>query len=532
MSQGRIVAWLMRPTRANALAAPLSGVLLALAFPDSSLGWLAWVALVPFCVLAFRTRHPWEKVKLFAGFGAGFYLTLLYWFLAMHPLTWLGFSEPQSLIIVVTAWLGASLLLTLQLLVLGMTFGWATRSRTHPGWRHVLALAFGWTAMEWLGSLGPFGFTWGNLALTQHAYLPVIQVLGLVGPFPMAGLIIAFNGAVALTFIRQSGRKLAWLYWRPVGVILIPLALLVGYGTYVLTRPLPETTFSVAIAQGNLAGEEKWSKDENALFRTADKYLELTRRRPEAELVIWPETAVPTFIRNDLRLYERIQDGVRAGKHFLMTGSLDWRGNPPEQKLYNAVTAFGPQGESLGFNYKRHLVPFGEYVPYREYLPNWVERALGLVNIVGRDYTPGNQPHLFEFPFARIGSGICYDGIFPDALRPAVLKGAEVLVLVSNDAWYKDTAAPRVLNAQAVLRAVENRRWVLRAANTGVSSIIEPTGRIVGRTPVFQDATLAGRAAPIRELTVYARYGNWSSALAAFAFLLLLIVQPRRREET
>lgn len=505
--------------------AALSGVVLALAFPGIDWGWLAWVALVPFCLVVFRPRRKRDMVSLFGAFGAGFYLTLLYWFLCMHPLTWLGFTYAESIGIVTFAWLGASLALVLQLLVFGWVYGWLTRRWEKPCWGHAVGLALGWTALEWLSSLGTFGFTWGNLALSQVHSLPMIQVLDLTGAFPLAGLIVLVNGTIALGARRQAGQPWSIAHWKPVGVALVPVVCVLLYGAYRLAQPLPPTTFSCEIVQGNIAGGDKFDKGPNAIYREADHYLQLTAQHPDTNMVLWPETAMPTWMRNNPRLLDELRTAVRKQHRYLMTGTLDWSGQQPDIKFYNAVGMFDPSGNLMGFDYKRHLVPYGEYVPGRAWMPSFLTH----INILEMDFTPGQDPHIFDLPFGKIGAGVCYDGIFPDAMRPVVLAGAQVLTLVTNDAWYKDTTAPRVLDAHAALRAVENHRYVLRAANTGISSVIEPTGRIVASTPVFQDATLVGRAAPLTDITLYTRFGDWASQLASLGFLGMLLWQWTNR---
>jgi apolipoprotein N-acyltransferase len=506
--------------------AVLSGLLLALSFPGVDLGFLAWVALVPLFTVAFKPRHRRGMMALFASFGIGFYGVLLYWFFAMHPLTWLGFTETASLGIVTLAWGLATGALIVQLLIFGLIMGWLTQAWDKPGPLHVLAFAFGWTALEWITSLGTFGFTWGNLALSQVGFLPVIQVLDLVGPFPLAGLIVAVNGAIALAWARRAEPLPARL--GSLGGALAALGLVLAYGGVKLSQPLPATTFSAAIIQGNLAGSEKWTREKDGIYKMAEKYERLTASKPGTDLVLWPETAMPEFLRNNPRLLERLTADARAQKRHLMFGTLDWEGQGPDLKLYNAVTLLTPDGQLEGFSYKRHLVPYGEYVPARSYMPAFVLA----MNIVGHDYFPGVDPHIFQTPYAKIGTGVCYDGIFPDAIRPAVLNGAEVLALVTNDAWYKDTTAPRVLLAHAALRAVENHRYVLRAANTGISAVIEPTGNIVVQTPVFEDAAIEGRAAPLRDLTIYTRFGDWLAVLASLGFLGFLGMRWTRRRPT
>jgi apolipoprotein N-acyltransferase len=521
-----------KPLRKPEMAiAAFCGIFTALTFPGLPFGWLCWISLVPFALLVFTPRRKRAMMGLFGSFGAGFYLTLLYWFLAMHPLTWLGLTVPQSLGVVVFAWLASSALLVCQLLGLGYLYGYVSQRWPQPGWRHVLALALGWTSLEWLTSLGPFGFTWGNLALSQYHHLPLIQVLDLVGPFPLAGAIVAFNAALALSLRRQFNQRAHWVHWKPLAAACVPLVFVVAYGESRLASPLPPTTFSVELVQGNIAGSEKWAHGKDALTRMENKYLALTHQHLQTDLVIWPETALPTYLRNDEASYSRMTNEANTEHRYLMSGTLDWSGAQPDVKIYNAVTTFGPRGEELGFDYKRHLVPFGEYVPGRAYIPRALLASMGLMNILGEDFTPGTTPHLFNFPFARIGAGICYDGIFPAEMRVPVQAGAQVLALVTNDSWYKDTTAPRVLNAEAVLRAVENHRYVLRAANTGICAIIEPTGNIQAETPVFQDATLVGRASPMDGLTPYTRWGDWASMLSALGFASLVLVRWKNRKK-
>lgn len=515
-------------SRPQMLVAAFSGLLMALTFPGFDAPWLlAWVALVPLCALAFVPRSKRGMALLFASWGAGFYLTLLYWFLAMHPLTWLGFSEAASLGVVTGAWAAASLALVLQCLMFGALFAFIARPWNRPTMFHVAALALGWTALEWLTSLGTFGFTWGNLALSQVPSHIFIQVLDLTGPFPLAGAIVAVNGCVALAVLPwMVGRPNPRQAWLPATLALLLFCTVGTYGYFRLQHAWSKENFTATIVQGNIAGSDKWTRGKDAIWRMADKYLALSKTQPPADLVLWPETAMPEFLRNNVRLVDRLRQHTIQTGRFLMFGTLDWEGAGPDLKLYNAVTAVDPNGLILGFDYKRHLVPYGEYVPARAWMPQF----LMSLNIVGHDYYPGLTPHVFELGYTSMGAGVCYDGIFPDAVRPVVLAGASSIALVTNDAWYKDTAAPRVLLAHAALRAVENRRWVLRAANTGISAFIDPTGRVVSQTPVFVEAALHGKAASIRELSLYTRWGDWASQLASVCFFAWLGLRWTRRK--
>jgi apolipoprotein N-acyltransferase len=418
------------------------------------------------------------------------------------------------------------LALILQFVVFGALYGSLTRRWQQPAMAHATALALGWTALEWLTSLGAFGFTWGNLALSQVPGRTFIQVLDVVGPFPLAGAIVAVNGFLALTLVPWlAGHRQQRRSWVPAALALATVSGIGAYGVVRLQHAWPQENFSATIVQGNIAGSDKWTRGKGAIWRMADKYLALSASTKPTDVLLWPETAMPEFLRNNVGLIDRLRMRAMQARQTLIFGTLDWEGAGENLKLYNAVTAIDASGLSLGFDYKRHLVPYGEYVPARAWMPQF----LMSLNIVGHDYYPGTRPHVFELGFTSLGAGVCYDGIFPDAMRPAVLAGATSIALVTNDAWYKDTAAPRVLLAHAALRAVENRRWVLRAANTGISAFIDPTGRIVSQTPVFKEAVLNGRAASIQALSVYTRWGDWASQLATALFFTWLGFQWTRR---
>jgi apolipoprotein N-acyltransferase len=503
-------------SRLQNLVVMVSGVVMALSFPGFDWTMLAWIAWVPFFYALWPVRTIRGVCSRFALMGAGFFLTLLYWFLAMHPLTWLGFSEWSSMGVVTFAYAGASALMLLQLLGVGLVIGVYFKVRPKRDGVTVLMLALAWVVFEWLISLGPFGFTWSNLALTQTRWLLPIQTLDLVGPFPFAGLLVGFNAALALA-IHTHGKE-PWRS-RPLWIASALVMLNLGYGAWRLMQPSPEATIDVQLVQGNLAGSEKWLQGPERISRALERYERLSQSAHGPGLTIWPETAVPTYLRNEPSTLARLENRARDTQRSMMFGTMDWEGRQPNIKLFNAVAAIDHDGRLLGFDYKRHLVPYGEYVPFRQWMPNFLMQ----MNIVGLDFYPGVAPKVFDFPFAKVGTGVCYDGIFPDAIPPAVRAGAELIVLVTNDAWYKDTAAPRVLNAHAVLRAIENRRWICRAATTGISSIIDAHGRVLAATPLYQEVVLNGRVAKMSGHSLFVLWGDWLSPLCLGLFMLLLL---------
>ena len=265
---------------------------------------------------------------------------------------------------------------------------------------------------------------------------------------------------------------------------------------------------SVGFVQGNVAQSEKWdpARQEEILSR----YLRLSRRAAErgARLIVWPEAAVPFFLEQDPRR-SRIVDLARDTGAWLLVGAPGFRRTADGFRQLNQAWLIGPDQGLVGWYDKIQLVPFGEYVPFG-FLLSWVNKA---VEAVG-EFDRGRDAVVFSgLPVGgrpvRFGVLICYEGIFPGLTRRFVAGGADFLLNISNDAWYGRTSAPYQHLAMASLRAVENRVPLVRATNTGISAFVEPTGRIVGRTPLFEES-IAVRDVTLRPgSSLYARWGNW-----------------------
>jgi apolipoprotein N-acyltransferase len=495
----------------------LSGLLLSLAFPGVGWGGLAWVAMAPYLALMMVPRRKRDYGTISLAFGFGLFGGLMVWLLAMHPLTWIGpqITVPLSLAIVTVAWLGVAGAMAVGVAFMGLCLGVAYRGESRRkglgGLMAVLVPTLLWTAMEWVQAQGVFGFTWGNLATTQTAFLPLLQGIQLVGPFPLAGLIVAVNAG------------LAWIWHtRHPGPLAIALAVVTawgGYGLWAMNRPLEGPTLKVAVVQGNVTQDEKWDRSQaDPHLSMLDRYLGLTGTVADAKLVIWPESAIPMFLREDPRVWDRLAQEAKQRGQTLMTGGFHRDlGSDGEWKVYNAVSAWSPSAGNLGFDFKRHLVPYGEYVPGRKWMPDFMA---GL-NLLPYDLTPGETPRPFSVEGLRIGTSICFDSIFPDVIRKTAAV-SDALVLVTNDAWYKRTAAPWQHLAQGALRAVENRRYFIQAANTGASGIVDPYGRVVKTAPLFEPTVVTGEIRAVPEQTPYNRFGDWLSILALAGSALLV----------
>jgi len=259
----------------------------------------------------------------------------------------------------------------------------------------------------------------------------------------------------------------------------------------------------VAVIQGNIEQSQKW--DRAFQTKTIDTYtrLSLSTRAQKPELIVWPESAAPFYFLAEVPPTRKVMQAVtEAGAHFLIGApSFELRGKQAD--YFNSAYLVGPGGEVLGKYDKAHLVPYGEYTPFKEYLP-----FLGkIVEHVG-DFKPGIKGRTLDMQGRKLGIQICYEIIFPALARAMVQNGAGLLITITNDAWYGTTAGPYQHFSLAVLRAVENRRALARAANTGISGFVDPAGRVIDSTPLMEEAAVVQELPLLDTETVYTRIGD------------------------
>jgi apolipoprotein N-acyltransferase len=354
-----------------------------------------------------------------------------------------------------------------------------------------------WVLMEWLRGWLFTGFPWLNLGSAML-------------DSPLAGW--APLGGVYLMSLLAIGASAALLRPRPVPLLTVVLLWALGLllAELQFTRPDGEP-IPVAIAQGNIPQDQKWRAD--MYLPTLQRYLSLTERAAGARLVIWPETAVPAYAhRAEQHVLEPLQQlAQRRGQDILL-------GIPvlePDGRYYNAMLRLGSGGR--GLYAKRHLVPFGEFVPFEKLL----KPITDLLAIPLSSFSAGDKssPPLLTLAGHAAGIGICYEDAFGREVIEA-LPEAAFLVNASNDAWFGDSLAPHQHMAMARLRAAETGRYLLRATNTGISAIIGPDGAVLARSPQFRADLLQGLVTPRAGATPYVRLGDWPAAGLALTLLL------------
>jgi apolipoprotein N-acyltransferase len=487
----------LQPGSQALILAVLSGLLLALSFPQYGHPAFAWLSLTPLIVALFeghRGRPAFRRGRAFLlGFvaGAGYFGGTVYW-TGTVVTQFGGLSWPVG--VVVAALLVAYLSLFPALFALCL--GWLG---TKVGVRAILLTPAIWVTSELGRTYFWSGFPWVLLGYSQTTVLPVAQLASVVGVFGLSALVASVGAACAYFVISRSTRSIAAL--AGVGAVMLAIVLWGNHrlASDDLTRQ--GQPVRVALAQGNIPQDQKW--DAAQATNILNAYLSLTREAAQqgAQIVIWPESSTPFPFMDDKAGGERIRALVRETGIELLLGSdqIDHATN----SYYNAAFMVRKDGNVAGVYQKMHLVPFGEFVPLQQllfFVGPLVEAAGG--------FTPGAQMVVLPTAYAPISTAICYEIVFPALVRDSVMKGSQLLTTITNDAWYGHSSAPYQHFLQASMRAIEQGRYLARAANTGISGIVDPYGRIVQQSAIFERTVIVDDVRALQSSTIYGRIGD------------------------
>jgi len=477
------------------LYALASGILLALSFPKYGAGFVAWIALVPL-LRAVADEEITAKKGFLLGLVSGFaaYVGIIYWitYVVVHygylPY-WMG--------------VGATILLSLYLAVYTGLFAAGVAVLKKRGIPSVLSAPVLWTSLEYAKSVLFTGFPWENLGYSQYLNINLIQIADIAGVPGITFLIVLVNAVLADLPEMKADKKRVTAEFA-AAVVLIAAAN--GYGYFRLNQiekaMEKAESMDVSLIQGNIEQDVKW----NPAYQkgTIDIYRKFSLTDPpKGGLIVWPETAAPFFYQDPGEMRDAVADVARATGSMLLFGSPAYKRRDGEIILSNSAYLLSAAGETIGRYDKVHLVPFGEYVPLRRLLPFMSKLVAGIGDF---ESGPGFVP--VAAGKHKFGVLVCYEGILAEAGRDYKRRGADLLVNVTNDAWFGKTSAPYQHLSMAALRAVETRLYLVRAANTGISAVIDPAGRIVGRTPIFERCQLPGKIKFIDEATLYGAYGD------------------------
>ena len=492
--------------------AVLSGLLLFFSFPTLGHPAAAWLALAPLLVAVARAT-PWQALRLGLVTGVVHFAGTLYWI----PVVMVDYGGLSP----VAAWFVHALFVTFLALFPALFAAGAADLAARFGARGLLFAPGLWVATE-LGRMHLFtGFPWALLGYSQVPFPAVAQAASIVGVLGVSALVVLVNATIAYAAVAAPGARRT-----PIAVAAAVVVATVGFGAWRLqdgSLLRAGAPLRVAALQGDVRQDEKWNPLRgDAILET---YLGQTRRAVAegAGLVVWPESATPFALDRDPR-GEAVRAVARETGAHLLVGTTEVV-RDEGTRYYNAAYLIEPAaGSTSGVYRKQHLVPFGEYVPLR--------RALFFVSPLVEtvaDFSAGTEPRTLPVGDSLVGTAICYEIIYPGLVRELVLGGSQLLSTVTNDAWYGRSAAPYQHFQQATMRAIEQGRFLVRAANTGISGVIDPYGRVLARSGLFEPAVVVEDVRLIDGLTIYGRFGDVPAYAGAAIAAIALGCGRRRR---
>ncbi len=479
------------------LALLTSGLLLTASPGVIALPQLAWLALLPL-LWSLHNQRPRRAALLGLISGLAYYLPLLYWIVIV-----LATYGQVPLPIAVLALFFLALYMSCYLA--GFAFLCA---KTGGRFSLLIFAPVCWVALDLIRGHLFTGFPWLDLAYTQYNLPQLIQVADLAGHYGLTFLMVLTN-VLLFTLASSLVRRKATTSPALIGATVVLLLMAWGYSLWRM-QTLPATLaqaeqMEVAAVQGNIPQDQKWQP---AFQReTIETYLRLSNAlflTKKPQLIVWPETALP-FYPYEHPLFLRLHSELtRPHQAYLLTGAPHREKTSPVGPLTYANSAFllTPDGRVAGRYDKQHLVPFGEYIPFRQILGF----ASPLVETLGA-FSPGQNTTPLSCQNSRIGVLICFESIFPEISRQQAEGGANLLVTITNDAWFGRSSAPWQHLAMGVFRAVETRKTLVRAANTGISAFIDPMGHIQGASPLFSEYARSQPVTLLNGLTCYVRWG-------------------------
>jgi len=514
----------------------LSAALQILIFPLPNLYMLCWVAVTPLLIAILRAQQP-HTLQLRTGIkllpasplqafllayicGILWYAGTCYWiYSVMHQYG--GVNK--------AAGIGILILFCLYLALYHGVFGLlvSVLAESESNLRALLLSPVVWVAVE-LARTRITGFPWGLLGTTQVDNIPLSRIASVTGVYGLSFEIMLVNAAFAAAFLVQREKRKRLLLATVIAALILQVGSLVPV-------PASPADHNAVLVQANvpiLEGSD-WTKE--YLNQSLRDLTEISLASPggpaHPDLIVWPENPAP-FYSSDPLFRDAVSNLARQANAWVLVGNIGVRNasampdHPTE--VYNSASLVSPSGEWVARYDKVHLVPFGEYVPFKQVF----SFAGGLTKEVG-DFSRGASRAPLDAGGTKLGVFICYESIFPDEVRQFANNGAQVLVNISNDGWYGDSGAYAQHLKQSRMRAVENNRWLLLDTNTGVTAAIDPDGRIVASAPRKTRTALRAPYTLLNAMTFYTRHGDWFAYLCAIisvaALLMRLVVRKQAK---
>jgi apolipoprotein N-acyltransferase len=533
-------------------AAITSGLLAAAAFPPLDQGWLIWIALVPLIAAVLFSgensrRRPLRDLALGYVCGLIFFWCCFFWLTTVSALGWFVLQFYLALYFAFWAWFCGMMRPRQKRIVVNDNWS-AMLARAAPSPTPALSpwlssarnlffafsLASAWVALEWTRGWLMSGFGWNGLGVALHANWPIIQISEWTG---VAGVsfLVAFCNAILAAAGRRLWQESKARVMRPhfdLTLTLVALVAVFALGLRAIQMRSPAHPIRIGLVQANVSREQKFDlRFKQNIF---DKFGRLSRvaisSLSNVDLLIWPESAMPAPVLEDRETLDYVTHLSDSYRVDLLMGAID----EEPQRVYNAALLFRPGADPQLYR-KVHLVPFGEYIPFRHSFPLFAEIA---GDQVPEDFDAGDEFTVFNLSRdrGRVAPLICFEDTIGELTRRFVLNGADFLVTVTNDGWFKHSAGSHQHLANAIFRCVETRRPMVRAANTGVTCFVNDLGRVTqilrdDRGSTFEEGILAGEVniATDPPFTFYVRHGELFAKLCAVAALGILLMRIVKR---
>jgi apolipoprotein N-acyltransferase len=493
------------------------GCLLGLSCPGINQWYLAWIGLAPLVMAISASKNIWQAAARGLVFGLAYNLVYLNWYLGLQPLEWLGFNWWQGWMLAASAWFICSFH---QALIVGL---FALCARLIPmtgsfipqkipgGWRlpAVVLIPLLWVLI--VNKIGnapsALGVPWSMLEYTQYKQIPVIQICSIIGGIGLGFIIVMINTALASLVSTWSGKTL----YKTISakskrmaaiqtafiLLIIPVSL--ALGNWQSTKTMVNAFTPVAVLQGNINIDMQKTSHRYSLDELLERYVKLIPGI-DPGICIFTESAVPTYLRDSKDVQNLLSQICKTSDLDMVVGAIgkDKDGNP-----YNSAFGITNAGGHLpNFYSKRYLVPFGEYAPSLvRYMPEWVLRLTNTP--AGAGLSSGTKAEVLELSRGDVAPLICFECISPELAADSTRNGGQLLVNISDLAWFHRSAIGEQMIAFSVFRAIENRRFFVFAANTGPSAIINPRGIVTERSQLDDTTVMAGKVGFSTEITPF-----------------------------
>lgn len=519
---GRMIVGIIRPqskaVRLVLLAVCGAAAGIIITFPSVMGACLQWIVYIPAALVMISMSEDdggtargriWRMYRYGFLFFMTEYLVIYHWFFSFYPLDFTGMNRASAVVVVIVAWLGLSFLASVAGGAVFALFGALTRGRAvHdlPILRPILGGAL-FALFEWVETIGWMGVPWGRIALGQLSIdgAPTVRVAALLGSYFVAFAVVSVAFLLAESIL--SAEKRRTVCYSVFAFLFITADLLLGCAAaYVADLGVggyESQTVKVAAIQANISSRDKF---EITVDETVDIYLDLVTCAADggAELILTPESAFPWSLADDAENLSLFCDLARKYETRIVLGCLDGQGEG-EENIFIYILSNGEVSDTVYS--KRHLVPFGEYMPWRRLLSTLIP-PLSEISILGYDLAAGEGTAIVDLGDGILGGGlICFDSIYEELALSSAREGANILLLGTNDSWFSDSAAVYMHNAQARLRAIETGLPIVRAANTGISSVIDKSGRELCRLEPLETGIVT-TCVELGTASLYSKTGN------------------------